>query len=75
MKYKDFKVMSQNEMKQVLGGYVMDCSHSCPSGQWAQGCTGCDSCRDITDANGNVTGLERCVGTLCLTSNCSSNPQ
>jgi bacteriocin-like protein len=32
MKYKDFKVMSQNEMKKVMGGYPPDwgsCTVSC----------------------------------------------
>ncbi|MCB0709724.1 MAG: bacteriocin [Chitinophagaceae bacterium] len=63
MKYKDFKVMTQNEMKNVIGGNEppLNCSHSCPAGQSAQGCTGCDHCSDIKDANGNVTGLRTCA--------------
>lgn len=71
MKYKDFKMLSNDDMKQIVGGYApLDCSHNCPSGQSAQGCTGCDSCTDVKDGNGNVIGLERCVGSLCVTSNC-----
>jgi len=78
MKYKDFKIMTQNEMKNVIGGYEppMNCSHSCPAGQSAQGCTGCDHCSDMKDANGNIIGLKVCPGTsesTCIEHMCTTS--
>jgi hypothetical protein len=32
MKYKDFKILSQNEMKMVLGGNAVDCNASITCG-------------------------------------------
>ena len=43
MKYKDFKVMSQKEMKQIIGGYEPEaCSVSanCPGGAGTISCSG-----------------------------------
>lgn len=42
MKYKDFKAMSQNEMKNVIGGSapLNICATVCPDGGYAWQCDG-----------------------------------
>lgn len=75
MKYKDFKMLSKDDMRQIVGGSapLIDCSASCPAGQTAQGCTGCHHCSDIV-SGGVVTGIHTCPGegeSGCLDHYCS----
>jgi hypothetical protein len=70
------KKLERSEMKNLLGGKkaggdLLTCTHSCPTGQVAQGCTGCTSCSDIV-TGGVVTGLRTCNGTICTDNTCKA---
>ncbi len=72
-KLQGVTILNKEAQKNVFGGKqaAMTCEPSCPSGQVAQGGIGMTSCDDITDKDGNVIGLHRCVGSLCLDSFCT----
>ena len=73
MKYKDFKTLSEKDMKHIVGGYVQDCraSAKCKSGSivscngqsgtWAGGqILGCSGVDANTQGTGGMDGLVSC---------------
>jgi hypothetical protein len=81
MKYKDFKVMSNIMMKTIKGGHAsqITCKADCPAGQSSGSMSGDSatmSCTDLTDSNGNITGVRITIsGGLTIDKLCTANTQ
>lgn len=77
MKYKDFKTMSTNEMKNIKGGYVPEdggakCKSKCYKSNGSGGQTSAD-CKKGTATVGNTT-VETCDCSLAGATSCYDSP-